>query len=195
MTLIARMTRLFKADLHGILDSLEEPEEVVKQAIRDMEEDIATKERWLDELHAVLQRLTIEAQELRASMQEIERQIDLCFAAGNEPLAKNLLRKRLEMARRARGIARAQDETRAKSEGLAKKIAEHKEQLATVVQKLKLYAETRPSQPWASSICAPLPGGSLVTDDEVEVAFLEEKRRRSGAAPGTTEASGQQERG
>ena len=137
MTLIARVTRLFKADLHGILDSLEEPEAVVKQAIRDMEEDIATKERQLAELHAVLQRLAIEAQELTASMQEIERQIDLCFATDNEPLAKNLIRKRLEMAKRARGIARVQDETRVKSEELAKKIAEHKEQLAAVVQKLK----------------------------------------------------------
>ena len=194
MTLIARMTRLFKADLHGILDGLEEPEEVVKQAIRDMEEDIATKEPRLDELQAVLQRLAIEAQELTVSIQESERQIDLCFAAGNEPLAKNLIRKRLEMVRRARGIARAQDETRAQSEALAKKLAEHKEQLAAVVQKLKLYEETRPSQPWASSICSPLQGGSLVTDDEVEVAFLEEQRRRSGAAPGTTAASGQQER-
>jgi phage shock protein A len=194
MTLIARMTRLFKADLHGILDSLEEPEEVVKQAIRDMEEDIATQERWLDELHAVLQRLAREAQELTVSMQESEQQIDLCFTAGNEPLAKNLIRKRLEMARRARGIARAQDETRTKSESLARKISEHKEQLAAVLQKLKLYEETRPSQHWASSICAPLQGGSVVTDDEVEVAFLEEKQRRSGAAPSTPEASGQQER-
>jgi len=178
MTLIARITRLFKADLHGILDSLEEPEEVVKQAIRDMEEDIATAERRLAELCAVLQRLAIEVQELTASMQEIERQIDLCFAAGNEPLAKNLLRKWLEMTRRAREIGRAQDETRAQSEGLAKKIAEHKEQLATVVQKLKRYEETRASQYWAASLCSPLQGGSLVTDDEVEVAFLEEKRRR-----------------
>jgi len=194
MTLIARMIRLFKADLHGILDTIEEPEEVVKQAIRDMEEDIATKERRLDELHAVLPRLAIEAQELTASRQESERQIDLCLATDNEPLAKNLIRKRLEMARRARGIARAQDEMRVKSEELAKKIAEHREQLAAVVQKLKLYEETRPSQPWASSICSPLQGGCLVTDDEVEVAFLEEKRRRSGVAPGTTEAPGQQER-
>jgi phage shock protein A len=185
MTLIARMTRLFKADLHGILDSLEEPEEVVKQAIRGMEEDIATQEHRLAELHAVLQRLTIEAQELTTSMQESERQIDLCFAAGNEPLAKTLLRKRLEMAKRARGIARAQEETRTKSEALAKKIAEHKEQLAAVVQKLKLYEETRPSQHWTSSLCSPLQGASLVTDDEVEVAFLEEKQRRSGAASGT----------
>jgi len=194
MTLIARMTRLFKADLHGILDSLEEPEEVVKQAIRDMEEDIATRERRLDELRTVVQRLTIEAQELTASMQESERQIDLCFAAGNEALAKNLIRKRLEMARRARGIARAQDETRAQSEGLARQLAEHKEQLAAVMQKLKLYEETRASQPWVASFCSPLQGGGLVTDDEVEVAFLEEQRRRSGAAPGAAAASGQQER-
>lgn len=191
MTLIARMTRLFKADLHGILDSLEEPEEVIKQAIRDMEEDIAMQERRLDELRVILQRLTIEAQELTASMQESERQIDLCFAADNEPLAKNLIRKRLEMARRSRGIGRAQDETRAQSEGLARKIARHKEQLAAVVQQLKLYEETRASQAWASSVCSPLQGGSLVTDDEVEVAFLEEQRRRSGAASGTTAASGQ----
>src|SRR5262249_36118191 len=105
--------------------------------------------------------------------------------AGNEPLAKTLLRKRLEIAKRARGIARAQEETRTQSEALARKIAEHKEQLAAVVQKLKLYEETRPSQPWAASLCAPLQGGSLVTDDEVEVAFLEEQQRRSGAAPGT----------
>ena len=83
MTLITRITRLFKADLHGILDGLEEPEEVLKQAIRDMEEDIATQEHRLEELRAVLQRLEREAQETTATMQEIEPQIDLCFAAEN----------------------------------------------------------------------------------------------------------------
>ncbi len=185
MTLITRITRLVKADLHGILDGLEEPEEVIKQAIRDMEEDIATQERHLEELRAVLQRLAREAQETTAAMQEIEHQINICFAAENEPLAKNLLRKRLEMARRAKGIARAQEETRAQSDGLATRIATYKAQLASVVQKLKMYEETRPRHPWASSTCAPLQSASVITDDEVEVAFLEEKRRRSGAAPDT----------
>ena len=185
MTLITRITRLVKADLHGILDSLEEPEEVIKQAIRDMEEDIATQERHLKELRAVLQRLARETQETTTAMQEIESQIDICFAAENEPLARNLIRKRLEMARRAKGIARAQEETRAQSDGLATRIATYKAQLASVVQKLKMYEETRPRRPWASSTCAPLQGASVITDDEVEVAFLEEKRRRSGAAPGT----------
>ena len=119
------------------------------------------------------------------AMQEIEPQIALCFAAENEPLARNLIRKRLEMIRRAKGIVRAQEETRAQSDGLTTRIATHKAQLASVVEKLKVYEETRPSQHWASSLCVPLQGGSVITDDEVEVAFLEEKRRRSGAAPST----------
>jgi phage shock protein A len=185
MTLITRISRLFKADLHGILDGLEEPEEVIKQAIRDMEEDIATQERRLEELRTIMQRLAREAQETTATMQEIESQIDICFAAENESLARNLIRKRLEMARRAKGIARAQEETQAQSDELATRIAAHKAQLASVVQKLRAYEATQPRPPWTSSPCAPLQGGSAITDDEVEVAFLEEKRRRSGAAPGT----------
>ena len=178
MTLLSRITRLFKADLHGILDDLEEPEEVVKQAIRDMEEDIAREELRLDDLHAVLRRLAAEAQQIAESMQGLERQLDLCFTAGNEPLARNLIRKRLEMARRAQGVARAQAETRAQSDHLAQKIAEHKQQLATMVQQLKLWTDNRPSRPWMAS-CSPQFQGGGITDDEVEVAFLEEKQRRS----------------
>ena len=185
MTLIARITRLFKADLHGILDGLEEPEEVIKQAIRDMEEDIATQEGRLADLHAVLQRLDREAQETTTAMQEIEQHIDTCFAAENEPLAKNLIRQRLEIARRAKGLARAQEETRARRDELATRIAAHKAQLTAVVQKLKLYEETRASHVWTSSTGSPLQSEHGVTDDEVEVAFLAEKRRRSGAASGT----------
>ena len=147
MTLITRITRLFKADLHGILDGLEEPQEVIKQAIRDMEEDIAAQERRLEELRAIMQRLAREAQETTATMQEIESQIDICFAAQNEALARNLIRKRLEMARRAKGIARAQEETQAQSDGLATRIATHKAQLASVVQKLRAYEETQPRPP------------------------------------------------
>lgn len=185
MTLITRITRLCKADLHGLLDRLEEPVEVIKQAMHDMEEDIATQERRLEQLRAVWQRLEREAQETTATMQEIASHIDICFAAENEPLARNLLRQRLEMDRRAKAIARAQDETRAQSDELATRIATQKAQLASVVQKLRAYEATRPHHHWASSPCAPLHGGSVVTDEEVEVAFLEEKRRRSGAAPGT----------
>jgi len=41
MALINRISRLFKADFHAVLDHIEEPEALLKQAIRDMEDDLA----------------------------------------------------------------------------------------------------------------------------------------------------------
>ena len=38
MALINRVSRLFKADFNAVLDQIEEPEQLLKQAIRDMED-------------------------------------------------------------------------------------------------------------------------------------------------------------
>ena len=45
MALINRISRLFKADFHAVLDQIEEPEALLKQAIRDMEDDLASTEQ------------------------------------------------------------------------------------------------------------------------------------------------------
>ena len=182
MTLITRLTRLLKADLHGILDCLEEPEEVVKQTIRDMEESLATKEQALTDLRVALQRLATEDTTVARAMQDIEKNIDLCLQAGNEALARNFLRRRLETARQARQIARLSEETRTRHAALEKTIAEQRQQLAAVVQQLNVFMATR-QRPEGG--LATYPAGyseAAVTDDEVEAAFLEEQRRRSGSA-------------
>src|SRR5262245_28719845 len=101
MTRIQRMPRLLKADLHGLLDGLEESEEVVKQTIRDMEEALEHKEQTLAARHAALQRLTTEEQEIGQAAREIDNHIALCFEAGNDTLARNFVRKRLETERQA----------------------------------------------------------------------------------------------
>lgn len=182
MTLIQRMSRLFKADLHGILDCLEEPEEVVKQTIREMEEALATKEQTLTELHAALQRLAADETTVTRAAQEIEQRIDLCFQAGNEALARNFIRQRLETERRAKQVARAAEEIQARRVSLEQTIAEQREQLAAVVQQLNMVTEARERQAGVMSSCVPGHSGAVMTDDEVEVAFLEEKRRRAGSA-------------
>jgi len=183
MTLLTRMTRLLKADLHGILDCLEEPEEVLKQTIRDMEEALAHKEHTLTELHTVLQRLTTEDTAVARARQDIEQNIAICFQAGNETLARSFIRKRLETERQARQMARLIEDTRARHAALEHLIAEQREQLAAVVQQLNMLLATRQRQEGQPAPYAAGYSGAAVTDDEVEVAFLEEQRRRTGPAP------------
>ena len=40
MALISRVSRLFTADVHAVLDRIEEPEVLLKQAIREMEDEV-----------------------------------------------------------------------------------------------------------------------------------------------------------
>ena len=44
MPILNRVKRLFQADVHAILDAIEEPEAVLKQAIREMQENLDQKQ-------------------------------------------------------------------------------------------------------------------------------------------------------
>ena len=41
MALITRLSRLMRADLHAVLDRVEEPEVLLRQALREMQEELA----------------------------------------------------------------------------------------------------------------------------------------------------------
>ena len=68
MALITRFTRLFTADLHALLDRLEEPDVVLKQAIREMEEELAGREQRI-------RRLDLEREHLIRQLADIDRSL------------------------------------------------------------------------------------------------------------------------
>ena len=51
MALITRVSRLFQADFHAVLDRIEEPEVLLRQAVREMEEELARDEQHSKVLH------------------------------------------------------------------------------------------------------------------------------------------------
>jgi phage shock protein A len=182
MTLIQRLARLLKADLHGILDGLEDPEEVVKQTIRDMEEALTTKEHTLAALHTALQRLATEAQEIERRVQEIEQRLELCFQEGNDTLARTFIRQRLQTTQQARRVARALEESQARRVALEHTMAEQRAQLAAIVQQLHSFAAARQRQTGMAAPCIPGGQDAAITEDDIEVAFLQEKHRRAAQA-------------
>lgn len=96
MALIRRLSRLFAADVHAVLDQIEEPESVLRQAIREMEEELARqrqREKWIcGEIESAAGRIGVLATEAG----EIDANLDLSFANGNEALARRLTRRKLE---------------------------------------------------------------------------------------------------
>ena len=175
MALINRMSRLFTADVHAVLDRIEEPDVLLKQAIREMEEELARGEQALRQLVHERERLADRQRKLKAAQAEFAGQLDVCFAEGNDELARKTLKRRLETERLAQHAAE-------RGEAVDKEIAqrnaltvEQREHLDVMRQKAELLTSASDvSDEWSARKFA-------VTDDEVELAFLRERQQRKSS--------------
>ena len=178
MTLIARVSRLFRADLHAVLDRVEEPDLVLRQAVREMEEDLARDGRRRELLRSELQRIDARDAEIERSLSGIEEELDVCFEAGKDDLGRALIRRRLEGRGYCSVLSRKRDGIQEKLAQVEKRIREHGAQLDAMRQKAELLAP-RNSESGAGE-ASEVPD-LRVRDEDVEVAFLRERQRREGS--------------
>jgi phage shock protein A len=174
MALINRFSRLFTADLHAVLDRIEEPDTLLKQAVREMEEELSAMHAQAKSLRGDLERLDVQQDEVNCRLGELEEELDVCFDSGEEALARNLVKRKLENARHGKAIAARRDAITKTLADLDEGITENRRHLAGMQQKLELLVERMPGP---VAVEYPMAEYS-VDDDEVDVAFLREKQRR-----------------
>jgi phage shock protein A len=176
MTMIDRIARLFRADIHDLLDRIEEPAVVLRQAVRDMENELNLDEREILKLEREAERLSARLQEIDGSLGEIESQLDVCFESEKEDLARRLIRRRLEMQSLRKQLAKkgaGLDETLARRR---KGFQENQSRLEEIRQKAELLAAEEPDETLHEEprySCE-----SVIRDEDVEVAFLKEQQKR-----------------
>jgi phage shock protein A len=173
MALINRMSRLFTADVHAVLDRIEEPDVLLKHAIREMDEELAGSEQRVRQLEHERDVVAERHVKIQASLAELKSQLDVCFANGNNELARKVVKRKLEteklgqhVAERGSAIAKELAERRAL-------VDEQRERLDVLRQKAEILAAA-PSggaDEWGRA-------GFAVSEDEVEVALLRERQAR-----------------
>jgi len=178
MALINRISRLFTADLHAVLDRLEEPDALLKQAIREMEDELASGEsrlRWLDHEHTQLSR---QIDELGTALATVAQQLDVCFEGNEDALARTLIKRRLETQRLAGRLdTRINANTLARAQQ-AECVEQNRRDLDTLRQQADILLDglTATSRGAARGIAG---FDTAVTDADIEVELLSEKQRRS----------------
>jgi phage shock protein A len=174
MTLIARISRLFQADMHAVLDKIEEPEQLLKQSIREMEEYIATDERQIRCWEYEQQQLTNKHDQQAEALAELEDKLSLCFTSNKDDLARSLIKRKLEAQQAKLMLAEKIAALKEKLTRLTKQLTEHQAQLAGMKQKAEAFlGEGHVStQNWENSPVS-------VRDEDVEIAFLCEKQKWS----------------
>ncbi|MEJ2456371.1 MAG: PspA/IM30 family protein [Candidatus Thiodiazotropha sp.] len=180
MALITRVSRLFRADVNAVLDRMEEPELLLKQAVREMEEELDRDQRRAKLLALEAKQIASRRNELDQRLAQTDEEMDLCFDSDNEALARALLKRKLEAERFASFLERRQQELQAAAEELNKRIDENRSRLESMRQKAALLAAQEPADDCASDWTdVEFARQFSVTDEDVELAFLREQQRRT----------------
>jgi phage shock protein A len=183
MALINRVSRLFKADFHAVLDQIEEPETILRQAIRDMEDELAASEQRVALCVQEQETLAARRTEILASAAELDRQLDLCFDSGKDELARGVVRRKLEAERLLKRLDAEVEANVRFLDRQREQINDNRATLEGLRQKAELIVSRTPSDGSSAS------GDQLnrlardlrVDEDEVEIAFLREKAARSAS--------------
>lgn len=175
MALITRLTRLFRADAHAVLDRLEEPDLLLRQAVRDMEEQAARNAAALKALELDHEHTLRHIDEIEASLSGIGGELDLCFAAQNHNLVRILLRRRLEGERMAQHLK--QRSTRQHADILQRRgaLEDQRQRLEGMRQKAAIFDVESEIGKSDSDWSAP---DIAVSEDDIDLALLREQQRR-----------------
>jgi len=176
MALITRVARLFRADFHAVLDRIEEPDVLLRQAIREMEEALGADEHRLRMLNQEQEQLLARSRELDQALHDIEEELDICFAAGKDELARPLVRRKLEAQRLGNQLARRRESLQQARAALEARLQDNRCQLENMRQKAALIGDEHQPGSADDSWSGP---DVTVRDEDVEVAFLREKQKRA----------------
>jgi len=180
MALINRFTRLFRADLHAVLDRIEEPEILLRQSVREMTQSLEEDQRNLKIMEHDLAGFPALIADAEQQLTQVQDEINLCLDSGNDKLARSKVRRKLELSQRSKRL-------QARQAGLDKEVAALREQLGSNEQRLesmrqKLEIFTQEIDRHAQS--HPAFNDVMISEDDVDVALLQEKKQHGSKSGG-----------
>lgn len=94
MGILSRMFRLCKADVHGVMDQMEDKGLLLKQYLREMETGLKEKETRLAQITHSCRQVERELAQRRQEAQKLEKDLDLAVRKEKDDIARMLIRKR-----------------------------------------------------------------------------------------------------
>ncbi len=174
MALITRLSRLFEADFHAVLDRIEEPDLQLRQAVREMQFALDQDRQRIKLLQHEADQLARTTAALLTNLKSFDDELDICLAAKKDDLARDLVRRKLAADKQLQAMKQQSASIDRQQQNLVTEIEEHSQQLTSMQQKLELLVSDDGSP--AGGDCS---HADAIRNEEIEIALLREKQRRA----------------
>jgi len=183
MALVTRLSRLFQADFHAVLDRIEEPDLQLSQAVREMQFALEQDQQRRQLLQHEAGQLDTAVTGISQKLLALDEELDICLAAQKDDLARDLIRRKLGAEQQLQTIRERAAAIELQLKTLGRQLDEQTQQLTAMKQKLELLVNTEDS-PLDSSFTANPGSAQTIRNEEIEIALLREKQRREKRSTG-----------
>ncbi len=201
MKIFERVGRILRADVHGVMDQLEERSLLLKQHLREAELDVFQKRSALDAIDEERLRIRVEGETLEAAVEVLDVDVELALAGDDAELARFAIRRLLPKRESLRALfahAAQLDESRLRLrerlEVQEAQLEELRPQVRAALAQPRCHESLAGFDPRDVGSAGDAVNTAIVTDEEVDLELLRRQdsiRKRSvdsdlvspGAAP------------
>ncbi len=160
--------------MNAVLDQIEEPELLLKQAIREMEESLANSKRQIKLLNLEQQKILGQEDDLKQSLSDMDKQLTRCFESNKDNLARGLIRRKLETTQYLKSVTTKRSLSTESAISMKEQLKEQQSQPNNMKQKADIFKHdnTASDASWTMTSAA-------IQDEDIEIAFLDEKQKWS----------------
>lgn len=137
MGVFTRMSNMIKGKVNATLDNLENPIELLDQKIRDMEEQLSKAKTSSAEVIGNVKLIEKNMNEVKKLSYDLDGKVKLALSKGNEELAKEALRRKVEADKKYETLKQNHATASAQAEALKKNLAA----LEAELEKTKSYRD------------------------------------------------------
>ena len=125
----SRISDILKSNINEMLDRAEEPDKMIRQMVRDMEEAVSKATASVGTAVANHKRLERQFNDKQSQVAEWQRKAERAVEAGEDALARRALERKAVFAKAAEDLAPAVEESRQTAEQLREQLRELKTKL------------------------------------------------------------------
>lgn len=180
MGVFSRLFRLCKADLHGVMDQMEDKSLLLKQYLREMEESLKRKENQLEGISRSCLGIQRDLEQRGDEAQKLARDLDLALGKEKDDIARMLIRKRRTLQSGSEQLQRQLEIMAQDRDRLAQMLSRQRLQYDQLKVKAAAFCQHAEQRRWEEH-ASPMQGDytdytwAVPTEDEIELELLQRK--------------------
>lgn len=178
MSIATRFVRLWKADLHGVMESIEDKGLLLKQCLREMEDELQTREAALHTLVKKKEKAKQEQETLQQENSKVENDLEASVSMGKDDISRFLIKKRFLLCRHLQELAGHIQRLEQDSLNSQKSVAARKAHYEKIKLQASEFFRSAENKEWENVLSEIIPTTTFQepSNEEVELELLKRKK-------------------